>query len=208
MSFPIIIVDDFYSNFNEVKDYAKSLNYYKKDKVTMPGLETKFIHEINNDFFNESTKKILSILYKNNNKIVYECRTKFCKITPYGNEYNKQGWIHFDDNNTLSALLYIQGDYDEGTSFYKKNKEILSLNYLEKNYLYNGVKINKDEYNKKLNEHNGQFKEILNVPLIENRLVIFDSSYFHKSNGYGNHAKNRIIQTFFFGKIEINSSIF
>ncbi len=202
MSFPIIIVDNFYENFFEVKKYADSLNYFKKNNQSMPGLETKFLHEINFDFFKKCTEKLLSIIYKNN-KLTYECRTKFCKITPYGNEYSNQGWIHFDDDNILSALLYIQGEYHEGTSFYKKKNNDLIYNFKEKHDLYNGLKPEKLNYNEKLKKHNDQFEEILNIPLIPNRLVIFDSSYFHKSNGYGSFSKDRIIQTFFFGKIDV-----
>ena len=60
---------------------------------------------------------------------------------------------------------------------------------------------NIDEYNNCLLKHNSQFKEILKVPLIENRLVIFDSSILHRSDGLGNENNPRMIQTFFFGQI-------
>jgi len=205
MNSSIIIVDNFYENFNEIKLNINKFNFYKKTNASMPGLETKFLSEIDSNFNDYSIKKLLSIIYDKNilNNIKYECRSKFCKISPYGKKYNKDGWVHFDDNNIISALLYIQGDYNEGTSFYKKKNNDITYNFKEKYDLYNGFKPEELYYNERLKNHNDQFEEILNVPLIENRLVIFNSSIFHKSNGYGSDSKNRIIQTFFFGEIKI-----
>lgn len=206
MYFPITIIDNFYEDFNEIKKYAFNLEYFKKNKFTMPGTETKFLNEINPLLFIKCTKKLLSIFYDRKiiDKITFECRTKFEKIYPYGNGYNKEGWIHADDDNKLSAILYLNGDYDEGTSFYV-NKDIgLSTDYSSFKYkheLYKENNPNVDEYNDFLLKHNSRFKEILKVPLIENRLVIFDSSILHRSDGYGNENNPRLIQTFFFGQI-------
>jgi hypothetical protein len=205
MYFPITIIDNFYDNFNEVRNYALTLEYFKKTKFTMPGTQTKLLSEINPLLFNKCTKKLLSVFYDRKiiRNISFECRTKFEKIYPYGKDYNKEGWIHSDDDNKLSAILYLSGEYEEGTSFYF-NKNLGSPNYslMEfKHKLYEGSKPDVKEYNDCLLKHNNQFKEILKVPLIENRLVIFDSSILHKSDGLGNENNPRLIQTFFFGQI-------
>ena len=73
-----------------------------------------------------------------------------------------------------------------------------------KEALYNGKNIENvfsPFYNEKLKEYNSQFELILNVPLVENRIVIFDSSILHRSEGYGEKDHPRIIQTCFFRKI-------
>ena len=205
MYFPITIIDNFYDNFNEIKNYANGLDFYKKEKFTMPGIQTKLLSEINPLLFNKCTKKLLSIFYdrKTIQNIQFECKTKFEKIHPYGKNYSKEGWIHADDDNKLSAILYVNGEYEEGTSFYV-NKNLGSpdfslMRYKQELYRENNPDVN--EYNNFLLKHNSQFKEILNVPLIENRLVIFDSSILHRSNGLGNENNPRMIQTFFFGQI-------
>jgi hypothetical protein len=205
MYFPITIVDNFYEDFNEIKKYALNCEYVEKIKFTMPGVHTKFLHELNPSLFNKCTRKLLSTFYdrKTTPGLSFECRTKFEKIYPYGKNYNKEGWIHADDDNKLSAILYLDGEYDEGTSFYV-NKNLGSPDeslFKYKRELYKGNNLNVDEYNNFLLNHNSQFKEILKVPLIENRLVIFDSSIFHKSDGLGSENKPRLIQTFFFGQI-------
>jgi len=205
MYFPITIIDNFYDNFNEIKNYVNGLEFYKKETFTMPGVETKLLNEINPSLFNKCTKKLLSIFYDRRTMryIQFECRTKFEKIYPYGKNYNKQGWIHADDDNKLSAILYLNGEYEEGTSFYV-NKNLGSPDFSlikYKHELYKENNPNIDEYNDCLLKHNSQFQEILKVPLIENRLIVFDSSIFHKSDGLGNENNTRLIQTFFFGQI-------
>lgn len=205
MYFPITIVDNFYENFNEIKKYALNLEYFKKISFTMPGTQTKLLNEINPLLFSKCTKKLLSIFYDRKiiNNINFECRTKFEKIYPYGKDYRKEGWIHADDENKLSAIFYLSGEYDEGTSFYV-NKNLGSPDFSLMKYkheLYKENNPNVDEYNDYLLKHNNQFQEILKVPLIENRLVVFDSSILHKSDGLGNEKNPRLIQTFFFGQI-------
>jgi len=210
MYFPITIVDNFYSNFDKVKAYANNLEFFKDEQHTMPGLKTKFLNEINPSFFKQSTLKILSLFFLNGN-VPYECRTRFEKITPYtpypGAVYNKEGWIHADDNNRLSGIFFIAGEYEEGTSFFKKKNvgaEISSLN--EKHLLLGGHAVEPTIYNKKLKEHNEKYEKILNVPCVPNRLIVFDSSSYHRANGLGTQTEPRLIQTFFFGRI--NSDFF
>jgi hypothetical protein len=212
MYFPITIIDDFLDNFNDVKNYVINQNFKKKDRniVTMPGLCTIPLHELNNDYFRLSCEKILSNFFDRFilDNIKYSCESRFEKIVPYGEEYNKMGWIHRDDENILSAIFYVQGDKEEGTSFFKKkvigrfNDNLVKI----KEDLYNGKTVVPNFYNEKLKEHNSQFDFVLKVPLIENRIVIFDSSIFHSSDGYGSTEKPRIIQTSFFRGLVGNTS--
>ena len=172
----------------------------------MPGLKTKTLSELNYSLFQLTTKKVLLSFFNRYEieNIRYECRTKFEKINPYGEGYDKNGWIHSDDSNKLSAIYYINGVYEEGTSFYVKKKilEEPDLSLLDyKHKLFMGFKPDVQEYNTNLKKHNDQFLEILNVPLIKNRIVIFDSSIYHKTNGLGSLDKPRLIQTYFFGNI-------
>jgi hypothetical protein len=205
MYFPITIIDNFYDNFNELKKYVNGLDFYRKEKVTMPGIETKSLNEINPSLFNKCTNKLLSIFYDRKiiQNIQFICETKFEKIYPYGKNYSKEGWIHADDNNKLSAILYLNGEYEEGTSFYV-NKNLGSPDFSlmkHKHELYKEKNPNIDEYNDCLLKHNSQFQEILRIPLMENRLIVFDSSLFHRSDGLGNENNPRLIQTFFFRQI-------
>ena len=175
----------------------------------MPGQETKNLYEINYDYFLYITRKVLLNFYDRYliNDLHYSCLSKFEKIKPYGTEYDKDGWIHYDDQNMLSAIYYIEGNHNEGTSFYKTKNisypDFTSLRIKEK--LYSGEKIDANFYNSNLKKFNNQFEEILKVPFIPNRIVIFDSSIYHKSDGLGELKNPRLIQTFFFSEIKAKS---
>jgi len=208
MYFPITIIDNFYKNFNEIEKIANSIEYFDKVRFTMPGKESKLIHELDNNLFQASTEKILRNFYdRKNSNLQYECRNRFEKIIPYGQNYNKEGWIHSDDDNKLSAIFYVNGDYDDGTSFFFKKtignhyKNLLKY----KTELFQNKKPDYKEYNEALKTHNNQFTEMLKVPFVKNRIVIFDSGIFHRADGLGSVEKPRIIQTFFFGKINADS---
>ena len=208
MYFPITIIDDFYENFEDIKKYINTLEFYQKEQFTTPGKATRLLSELNLNLTKKCITKLLSVYYNRFEleNINIECRTRFEKITPYGENYNKEGFIHSDDTNTLSAILYVDGDYPEGTSFYK-HKDIGSVNYEKlklKHDLYSGKNTDVESYNNALLGHNLKFEEILKVPLVPNRVVLFDSSIFHRSDGLGSLMKPRIIQVFFFSKIKVD----
>ena len=57
MYYPIVIVDNFYRNFSEVKKFVNEITFYDKGKNTIPGQESELINEINYNFFQECKKK-------------------------------------------------------------------------------------------------------------------------------------------------------
>jgi hypothetical protein len=210
MYFPITIIDNFLNNFQDVKNYVLKQDFKDKELTikTMPGIATAPIHQLNPGYFTMFNRKVLSNFYDRFilNNINYDCLSHFEKITPYGDSFDKEGWIHADDENILSCIFYIQGNKEHGTSFFKNkligthNNSLLKV----KEALYNGKNtenVFSPFYNEKLKEYNSQFELILNVPLVENRIVIFDSSILHRSEGYGEKDHPRIIQTCFFRKI-------
>jgi hypothetical protein len=204
MYFPITIIDNFYEDFNLIKNYVCNLEYFDKQFPTMAGKTSMGLIELDRNLFNKVTGKILASYFGRRDGINFDCHSSFDKIEGYGHQYDKKGWIHTDDNNTLTGLLYIQGDYNEGTSFYKPNiLGVCDYSDLEyKHLLYSGEQIEPNIYNEKLKEHNSNFEEILKVNLVPNRLVLFDSSIYHAADGFGSKINPRIIQTIFFRSIK------
>jgi len=206
MYFPLLIIDNFLDNFNDVKNYALQQDFKpKKLHLTMPGKATTNLRELNFNYYKLFCEKILNIFYNRHslNNINYDCVSYFEKILPYGENIDKEGWIHSDDTNILSCIFYIQVNKEHGTSFFKKKtigKIDTSLFYIKES-LYNNQNIDNFFYNENLKKHNAQFELTLKVPLIENRLVLFDSSILHRSDGYGEKEYPRIIQTCFFRTI-------
>jgi len=204
MYFPITIVDDFYENFDDVKNYVLNLKYKDKSFPSMAGITSEPLAELNKSLYDKVIRKILVLHYGRISNLHYDCDSFFDKIEGYGEEYDKKGWIHTDDDNMLTGLIYIQGNYDEGTSFYKpKNLGLSDYSDLKyKHSLYSHQKIDPEIYNEKLQKHNSNFEEILKVNLVPNRLVLFDSSIYHGADGFGSKNDPRIIQTVFFRLIE------
>ena len=58
MDFPILCVDDFYTNPDEVREFALSLEYNGKEG-NFPGMRTKELHLINEKFFGSFLFKIV-----------------------------------------------------------------------------------------------------------------------------------------------------
>ena len=76
----------------------------------------------------------------------------FYNLTFLNKDYNENGFIHSDDNYTLTGLLYIQGDSKEGTSFFKlKNINKSNVeNFKIKETVYSGNSIDPNIYNESL----------------------------------------------------------
>jgi hypothetical protein len=209
MYFPITVVDNFYDNFTQIKTLADTTLYYRKQIFSMPGVESKPLNEIYPLLYKQSCQKILALFFNRHEirNLNWSCGSKFEKIISYGKDYKKEGWIHNDDNNKLSAILFLQGEEEEGTSFYSNTECGMfdSHRLTVKEKLHSGLDIDPKEYNFNLKEHNKPFKKILTVPNIPNRIVLFDSSIFHAADGLGSKEKPRMIQTFFFGNINADS---
>ena len=208
MYFPTIVVDDFYNNFNEVVTYANSLEYGIQG-YSMPGVKSQDLQFINQGLYFESVHKALSLVYGDykRSKVRFMCQTRFERIVPYGDSYNSNGWVHYDDDNVLTGILYLDAESSHGTTLYDRR----SLTYKEiiehqpdalKEVLHSGQNPNSDDYNQSLDKWNSKFEESVVVKGKPNRLVLFDSKQWHAANGYGLPNKPRLIQTFFFGKIE------
>ena len=63
MLFPITCVDDFYSEPDNIRDFALSLEYGKDELSNFPGQRTKMLHEIDSYFFNIFCEKIFSLFF-------------------------------------------------------------------------------------------------------------------------------------------------
>ena len=210
MYFPITVVDNFYDNFDQIKELADKAQYYKKEIFTMPGVESKPLNEIHPLLYQQACHRILALFFNRHgdrDHLRWTCSSRFEKIIPYGKHYDKGGWVHNDDNNKLSGILFLQGNDDEGTSFYSNTEAGVFHNQrlVVKEKLHRGIQVDPKEYNFNLKEHNKPFKKILRVPNIANRIVLFDSTILHAADGLGSLEKPRMIQTFFFGSISADS---
>lgn len=175
----LFIVDNFYENPIEIRNFALNQNYFKDNYY--PGNRTK-------SFSNILIKdKIQKIIEPSCGKIIdfplYDCDNGTFQY----NLSNDNTWIHRDKNNiNMAGILYLtpNAPISSGTTFYKFKNDDLVIN---NNY-------------SKYNTDYSKWEVIDNVGNIFNRLILFNSNLFHCSTNYfGNDINDgRLIQLFFF----------
>jgi len=204
---PITVLDDFLDNPQAVQDWALSLNYKPSPQVKWPGIRSPFINDLNNVFSRYINEKILSLFY-------HPIPKKYDAIGNFQlkNNFKGQGWIH-QDPSTITAILYLSKSEDNentGTSFFKLKKERYSiiqtnedvaLGHLRKKH-YTENTLSDKELEEKTKYENKIFEKILSIPSKFNRLICFDGSCFHASNGSSKIVNDRLTLTNFYADIE------
>ena len=186
INFPTIITDNFFANANNIVKYANSLEYIENND-NYPGCRSAYLHEINHDLFKYCVLKVLNTYYPDADIVCNNAIAQFQKIS---NIY-EDGWVH-QDNALITFIIYLNdtNTIDSGTSLYTpKNKNILSYIDKKKESFKYPDKVKKYEQYRKLN--NNQFIETLKVNNIFNRCLAFNSSTYHKANGF-NIIDNRL----------------
>lgn len=206
MYYPVTCVDNFYSNPNKVREFALSLEYTKEEKYLYPGKRSKPLHEVDMNFFNMFTKKVLSLFHNLNPALPpVNCiiESQFQIIEPGAYEKINEGWVH-SDKDIMSGIIYLTPDMslDCGTTLYRPKKEhsyTLPINSEWKRDQYlNYKKDNEDIYLEKLRENNNMFEEVIKFSNVYNRLITYDSFYFHKESKFFSKNKTpRLTQVFF-----------
>ena len=184
MSCKIIVVDNFYSNPDEVRNYALTCKYYNtkyfcKNDSNFPGLRTE----------TEYAQKDIQDMFQ---KIVINFGGKISDFqTPHGDSgrfqlttANNTSWVHKDGTN-WGGIIYLTPNppSNSGTGFFKPT-----------------IDIDKEtDKNKYANMDNWQLVD--KVENIYNRLVLFrgDELYHRSLDYFGDNIYNgRLTHVFFF----------
>jgi|TARA_Y100000004_G_C8913844_1_gene412142 hypothetical protein len=208
MLYPTYVIDNFFPNPDEVVKFSKTLDFGRDTTLgKWPGERTNLMHEINLNFFQYTTKKIMSLIFLNNlSNINWEAQQYFQKVPCEGDV--KQGWVHNDSNQQLTAIVYLSKHKGCGTSIYRKNSFFNGgKNYQVKEEYYSKNKKFDKKYYQALEENNSCFTKTIEVESVFNRLVIFDGSQWHGVNGFydKNASEDRLTLLTFFHDIRGNN---
>lgn len=227
-NYDIWYLDDFYDNPDKVRDYALSLNYSRSNSNSYPGVRSGITKEFYSYFLNLFTDKIsinsfdiktsfhkISILYENLNS---KLNTGFIHVDLF--DHILKG------KKTFAGLIYLNKKTCSfsGTSFFKMkctdgnkikltdNNNLDSFNSLHDNGLHHDIFfqeylnvynpfIKRKYLNYFLNNKeivDSKFEKVIEVENVYNRLVLYDSMYFHTaSHFYVNDFEERLTQPFF-----------
>lgn len=188
MRFNSLVIDDFYSNPIEVREFALKQEY--KVRGNYPGLRTE-------SYLNEPLKKTLQ-------SIVYPFAGN---VTNWGGEYtgsfqytlsSDRSWIHSDSTTDWAAVLYLTPDapVTAGTGIFKHKKT---------GWMTFDYKNNDPEYLKSAPPgHDSQdytkWEMVDRFGNLFNRMIMYRADNYHVSLDYfGNTKENgRLFQVFFF----------
>ena len=174
----LIVVDDFYSNPDGVRQFALQQEF--ANRGSFPGLRTK-------SFLNDGTKDcIQNILYNAAGKITDWNEQDGLSGSFEMEMARDRSWIHTDHFNTWAGVLYLTPDapLNGGTAFYRHKKTGATRAHELKGYESQDIT-------------KWEVTDI--VANRYNRLVLYHSDLFHNSlNYFGNTVETaRLFQLFF-----------
>jgi hypothetical protein len=202
--FPVCVIDDFYHNPHDVREFALSQEFYPNEDGRWPGSRTELISNINRDLFHHFCDKILSIFYNIHEISDYVISTSFQKIKPFHPEKtnkNNRGFIH-RDGVLFGGVVYLDLITEErtGTSIYTPKNKWYYHNelHIDANNLkfkkYQGESLT-DKNMSTWDQSRDQYYESVRIENIFNRCILFDGNNHHGVPYFG--TKERLTQVFF-----------
>ena len=191
MAYSLIIIDDFYSNPEEVRQFALQQEFGVKGNY--PGQRTE-------PFLTESLKEYInSHIRAHHGEIIWpEGRDSYCGAYQYTTAADTT-WIHADGTTNWAGVWYgtPNAPASGGTGLFRHKETGLmeqprnadgSTDEKLLDYIYEDAR----DYTK--------WDKVAEVGNVFNRLVIYRGDYFHASLDYfgKNKYDGRLFQTFFF----------
>jgi hypothetical protein len=184
MNGSLIVIDNFYSNPDEVRKYILTQDF--KVKGNYPGNRTR-------SFATEELKKTIQ-------NFIDPFSGKITDFPLSEDAYNgsfqfttsrDRSWIHVDSYNNWGGIVYLTPDapLSSGTGFYK---------FKENNIMYQETE--HSAQTGKYSQDVTKWELIDRVGNVYNRLILFNSKKFHTSLDYFGTDKfdGRLFQVFFF----------
>lgn len=197
MIWPNLCVDNFYDNPEQVIQLANSLTYKSAPDGRWPGTRSEYMHTVNNEFFNFTCLKILSLFYPHDAKdLQYMAEMYFQKID--SNHNNQEGWVHIDKDE-ISCIIYLSKNENAGTSIYRrKDFQCFPINAdIKQDYYKNNKNQNDKAYKKALKQNNDLYEKTISYKSVYNRLICFDARALHGVDSFGKGEERLTLVTFF-----------
>lgn len=190
----LIIIDNFYSNAEDVRDYILTQEFSVKGNY--PGRRTKSfatteLKEIIQSYVEPFGGKIIEFPIPKNDGSDSD------KIYNGSFQYTTsrdRSWVHIDGYNNWAGVVYLTPDapLSSGTAFYRFHdgttctKDMNILN----------SKVETDNFSQDMTK----WKKMDEVGNVFNRLILFNANRFHMSQDYFGDSKEngRLFQVFFF----------
>jgi len=191
MEWPTLIVDNFFTDPHAVVKLSKTFKYTQATDNTWPGTRTPPTHEVDEAFFQWSTRKMMTVLYPMNVDGLRWRAVQYFQRVPY-KIHGEEGWVHHDGPHDITSIIYLSNHSNSGTCLYKgKHFNIRAEYEKEKERFYKDLK-DRSRMEKYKDKCNSKFSK--NVELFSNfnRLVLFDGYNWHASRNSGDDKSERL----------------
>jgi hypothetical protein len=197
---PTMVFDNFYEDPDVWREFALRQEYFKGERGSWPGLRTKMLHEIDENIFRVTMRKLLMIVRQYGFTHFDELQTTFQLIDrTYG-----RGWVHDDDPKlNIAGLVYLNKDapLGSGTVIYQDQDDFNGEQYTE--LFMNDVLLSdsaeRETFAKYRQEQVAHFTKSIEIESVYNRCIIFDPRNWHSAENFfgDNIADSRLTQVFF-----------
>ena len=190
----LIVIDDFYNNPYETRNYVLTQEFSVKGNY--PGVRTvsyaneqlkEIIQKYVQPFGGKITDFPIPKKDKTDDNVIYNGSFQYTTS-------RDRSWIHIDGYNNWAGVLYLTPDapLTSGTAFYRFCDGSMCKSDIE-------ILGNKDETDK-WSQDLTKWSQVDRVGNVFNRLILFNSNRFHMSMDYFGDSKEngRLFQVFFF----------
>lgn len=190
MQISAYIIDDFYSDVNEVRNFALQQDFSIVGNY--PGPRTK-------SFLNDSMKGVIeSVVSPFYGKVTYWSEEQYTGAFQFTTSRDRS-WIHADQTTKWAGVCYLtpNAPLSAGTGLFKHKETGLIMAPKNEDGSYN------DEILSKIyrdSQDMTKWELVDKLANVYNRLVLYRGDYFHMSLDYFGQDKydGRLFQTFFF----------
>lgn len=202
-NYPVTIIDNFYDNPEEIRDFALKHNFFPTEEGFYPGRRTEKLNITNRKMFDFFCIRLFSLFY--NIELEPEIEWEVSSVFDLPSRDLKKGWIHTDNLHQFAGVVYLSPneDLNAGTNIYEKINDYNIDTYVSEKEKYYNDRKGLDIFSNIQDKHNSNFKETLSVKNVYNRLVMYDSQYFH-AHGDLSNINERLTQIFHVKILNIN----
>lgn len=213
--FPVTVVDDFFDDPIEVKNFAESVEYNVPGETNHPGVVSKNkISDLHLQMANWIQNKVMRIFYHPESDLGWNIDMEFQKISPYNfdNQFHilNRGIPHIDSTANvifLAGLIYLNENPspDTGTSIFCKKKGcqfyMVPEELIQLSRKYHSIS-DSTEFVCAAEKHLSMFDETVRIQAKFNRLVIYSADDYHAQTTYGvKGGPDRLTLRFFISNI-------
>jgi hypothetical protein len=190
MQISAYIIDDFYADVDEVRNFALQQDFSIVGNY--PGPRTK---SFLNDSMKQTIESVISPFY---GKVTYWSEEQYTGAYQFTTSRDRS-WIHADQTTKWAGVCYLTPDapLSAGTGLFRHKETGLVMAPKKEDGSYN------DEILSKIyrdSQDMTKWEMVDKLANIYNRLVLYRGDYFHMSLDYFGQDKydGRLFQTFFF----------